>query len=261
MNPEYEIMNLAFSLEKLRQGLGPDDPAVKDVLGNESPDTLARRVVEGTGLADAELRKTLWEGDAKAIADSQDPMIILARKVEPMARALRTRHDDEFEAPLEQASEQIAKARFAVLGNQVYPDATFSLRVTFGSVRGWDEKGVEVTPFTQVRRLYERTTGQDPFRLPERWVKARQQLSPETRFNFTSDTDIIGGNSGSPMIDASGRLVGLAFDGNIHSIAGAYWFDQRVNRTVGVHPAIMVEALDKVYGARGLIEELGLDAR
>ena len=150
----------------------------------------------------------------------------------------------------------IADARFAIYGTDTYPDATFTLRVTYGAVKGWEEKGEIVDPFTRTRRLYERTTGERPFKLPDTWIAAREALDPDTPFNFSATTDITGGNSGSPIVAADGRLVGLAFDGNIHSIAGDYWFDESMNRTVGVNTAIMLEALDTVYGADHLIEEL-----
>ena len=150
----------------------------------------------------------------------------------------------------------IADARFAVYGKDIYPDATFTLRVTYGSVTGWEEKGEMVEPFTLTSRLFERTTGERPFKLPNTWVAARESLNPNTHFNFSATTDITGGNSGSPMIAADGNLVGLAFDGNIHSIAGDYWFDESNNRTVGVNTAIILEALDTVYGADHLVDEL-----
>lgn len=187
---------------------------------------------------------------------SDDPMIVLARQVEPYAMELRRRYDDEVEAPLKQASEKIAKARFAILGKNVYPDATFTLRVTFGAVDGWMEKGEQVVPFTRIGRAFERATGEDPFRMPDSWLEAKDRINLDTPYNFSSTTDIIGGNSGSPVINARGELVGLAFDGNIHSIAGDFWFDERLNRTVSVHVAAMLEALKVVYGADHLAEEL-----
>ncbi len=256
VDPGYQELGLAFSLDKLREWLGPDDELVKAVLGNESPRNLAQQLVSGTRLADVELRKELWEGGSAAVQASDDPMIMLARKVEPFAMELRRRYDDEVEAPLKQGSEKIAKARFAILGTNVYPDATFTLRVTYGAVDGWMEKGEKVVPFTQFGRAYERATGNDPFRMPDSWLEVKDRLNLDTRYNFSTTTDIIGGNSGSPVINARGELVGLAFDGNIHSIAGDFWFDERVNRTVSVHVAAMIEALRVVYGADRLLDEL-----
>lgn len=259
VDPGYETLVLAFSLEKMREWLGPDDPTVRELLGGTSPGELAERLVAGTELDDPQVRRALWQGGSEAVAASDDPMIVLARRVEPRARELRQRWDDEVEAPLERASEQIARARFAVLGSSVYPDATFTLRVSYGSVRGWTEDGETIPPFTRLSRLWERATGEDPFRVPESWQRARNEMDPATPFDFVADTDIVGGNSGSPMVGADGRLVGLVFDGNIHSIAGSYWFDEELNRTVAVHPAIMLEALETVYGADGLLDELALD--
>jgi hypothetical protein len=184
-------------------------------------------------------------------------MIELARLVDPMARAIRKRYEDEVEAPIDAASEQIARARFRAYGTSVPPDATFTLRLNFGTVQGWKEGAHEVEPFTYLSRLFERATGQEPFKVPDSWLNAKGQLDPGTRFNLSTNNDIVGGNSGSPLLDASGRLVGLMFDGNIHSIAGSYWFDPALNRAVAVDPAIMLEGLRKVYKANELLAELG----
>jgi hypothetical protein len=174
------------------------------------------------------------------------------------ARALRKWHEEEIEAVVEVAQEQIARARFAVYGTSVYPDATFTLRLNFGSVQGWEENGVPVEPFTRLGRLFERATGEPPFAVPASWVAARPQLDLATPFNLSTNSDIVGGNSGSPLIAADGRIVGLLFDGNIHSISGAYWFDAAKNRAIAVHPAIIREALTKVYKPQTLLAELGL---
>jgi hypothetical protein len=257
--PDFEELRLSYSLDKLREYLGPDSKYVKKILGTESPEALARELVSGTRLGDAAYREELWDGGLAAIEASDDPMILLARKVDPDARAYRKRYEDEVEAPEKQASERIAEARFAVEGTSNYPDATFTLRVSFGSVKGWMEKGEMVSPFTTIATIFPRVTGDDPFRLPASWLEAEPQLDPDTRFNFVSTTDITGGNSGSPVIDREGNLVGLVFDGNIHAIAGAYWFDESMNRTVSVHPAVMLEALKKVYGADHLVGELSAE--
>ena len=253
-----EQLKLTFSLDKLLERLGPDDPVIHAVIGKESPRELATRLVKGTQLHDAAFRKELWEGGAAGVQASDDPMIEFARQVEPFARELLGQYLEQVEAPLNQASEQIARARFAVLGKNVYPDATFTLRVTYGTVQGWNEKGREITPFTRMGRVFERETGQDPFVVPPSWHRAKDRLALETRYNFSSNTDIIGGNSGSPVINAQGELVGLAFDGNIHSIAGDYWFDETANRSVSVHVAAMLEALKTIYGAENLVDELSI---
>jgi len=252
----YDDLRLAFSLDKMREWLGPDSPYVKTILGNESPDALAARLVANTRLDSVDYRRELWEGGIEAVRASDDPMIRLALAIEPAARELREAYEEQVEAPLTRGQEMIADARFRVYGTETYPDATFTLRVTYGSVVGWEEKGEYVPPFTRTRRLFERATGEPPFRVPETWESARPALDPRTNFNFVSTTDTTGGNSGSPVIAADGTLVGLAFDGNIHSIAGEYWFDPSLNRSIGVNTAIMLEALDKVYDADHLLQEL-----
>ena len=259
--PEYETLKFAFSLDKMRETLGPDDEVVRRVLGKDSPEALASRLVHETKLADPAARKALWEGGASAVDASQDPMIVLARSIDAEARALRKTYEDEVQAPVATGQEKIAKARFAALGTNVYPDATFTLRLSYGDVRSWVEKGQQVEPFTKLSHLYERTTGQDPFRLPQRWLDARSKLDPNMPFNYVTTNDIVGGNSGSPAVDAQGRLVGLLFDGNIHSIAGSYWYDEARNRAVAVHPAILLAALRQVYGAEAIANEIAGKSR
>jgi hypothetical protein len=254
--PELEQLELSFSLEKLREYLGPDDPIVRKLLARDSPDTLARRLIAGTKLADVKVREDLWQGGDKAIAQSQDPMIALARELDPESRSVRKVYEDRVQAPVTNAQERLARVRFAILGTSTYPDATFTLRVSYGAVAGWKEKGTEIAPFTQLDRLYERATGQPPFALPQVWLDAKPKLDLSTPFNFCTTNDIVGGNSGSPVIDAQGRLVGLAFDGNIHSIAGRYGYDPEVNRAVAVHPAIIMTALEQVYPAQHLANEI-----
>ena len=254
--PSLDKLTLSFSLERMREWLGPDDALVRSVLGSESPDSLAARLVDGSKLADAKLRAQLWDGGAAAVDASNDPMIQLARKVDPEARSIRKRYEDEVEAPTRIASERIARARFKILGTSTYPDATFTLRLNFGTVQGWVEKGEPVAPFTTLKVAYDRTTGQKPFRMPPRWVERKSSLNLDTRFNLSTNNDIVGGNSGSPLINAKGELVGLMFDGNIHSISGSYWFDVEKNRAIAVDPAIMREALTKVYHADAVVKEM-----
>ena len=258
VHPELENLTLSFSLERMREWLGPDDETVRALLSKDSPDTLAARVISGSSLADPQARMRLWNGGPEAVAASHDPMIELARLVDPTARAMRKRYEDQVEAPIDAASEQIAQARFRAYGTSVPPDATFTLRLNFGTVQGWKEGDREIEPFTHLSRLFARATGQEPFKVPESWVNAKDQLDMETKFDLSTNNDIVGGNSGSPLLDASGRLVGLMFDGNIHSIAGSYWFDPAMNRAVAVHPAIMLEGLRKVYKANELLAELGI---
>lgn len=256
--PQLEKLTLSFGLERMREWLGPDAPIVQQLLVKDSPDTLAARLVDGSRLADPQVRRQLWEGGAAAIAASQDPMIELARAVDAESRAVRKRYEDEVQAPDDAGSEKIARARFHVYGTSQPPDATFTLRLNFGTVKGWHEDDRDIEPFTHLARLFERATGQEPFKVPDSWMAARSGLDMNTRFDLSTDNDIVGGNSGSPAIDRAGHIIGLMFDGNIHSIAGSYWYDARLNRAVAVDPAIMLEGLRKVYRADALLAELGV---
>lgn len=258
--PDFEIVKLGWSLSKLREELGADHPVVRQVLGKDSPQQLAERVIRGTKLGDVAVRRALWEGGADAIAKSDDPMIALARAVDPAARELRARYEREVQAVTQQAAEKIARARFAQLGTGVYPDATFSLRLSYGAVQGWEWGGQTVPSMTYIRGLYERATGSDPYKLAPSWESSREKLNLDLPMNFVSTNDIIGGNSGSPVINAKAEVVGLVFDGNIHSLGGAFWYDARINRSVSVHSAAMIEALRKVYDANHLADEI-LDGR
>jgi hypothetical protein len=255
--PELEVLTLSFSLERMREWLGPDHPVVRRLLSKESPESLATRLIAETKLDDAEVRKKLWQGGKVAVDASLDPMIGLARAVDHDARAVRKRYEDEVEAPIAAAAQRIAAARFKAYGTNVYPDATFTLRLNYGTVQGWVEYGAPIDPFTHLGRAFERATGASPFRIPDRWMTVKNQLDMRTPFCLSTNNDIVGGNSGSPLIDVDGKIVGLMFDGNIHSVAGHYWFDAATNRAIAVHPAIIREALDKVYGAKSLLTELG----
>jgi hypothetical protein len=180
------------------------------------------------------------------------------RSIDANARAIRKQYDDEVEAPIAAAAERIAAARFKAFGTNTYPDATFTLRLNFGTVQGWMENGIAMEPFTHLDRAFERATGDSPFKIPDSWMKVKGSLDMRTPFCISTSNDIVGGNSGSPLIDADGAIVGLMFDGNIHSVAGRYWFDPANNRAIAVHPAIIREALEKVYGAKALIAELNM---
>lgn len=254
--PQFEETRLAWTLEKMRQSLGADDPFVHEVLGKKSPDQLARELVEGSKLADPSVRMQLWKGGAAAVAASNDPMIVFARKIDPEARRLRKAYEDDVEAPSKKAAEAIARARFERDGTSSYPDATFTLRLSYGKVIGWNEKGTPVKPFTDFAGLYRRATGADPFKLPQSWLKAKSSLDLSTPLDFVTDNDIIGGNSGSPVIDRDGHAVGLIFDGNIHSLGGNFTFDDRVNRAVAVDTAAIVAAVRNVYHLPKLAAEL-----
>ncbi len=226
------------------------------MLKNESPESLAERLVRATQLSDVAVRERLWEGGVEAIAESKDPFIVMARALDRVSRDLRTRYESDVEAVEEKNAAIIAKIRFDQLGTGVYPDATFTLRLSYGEVRGWNENGKPVAPTTDFAGLYARQTGFDPYALPQAWLDAKSRIKLDTPFNFVATNDITGGNSGSPVINRKGEVVGLAFDGNIHSIGGSYVYDERLNRMVAVHSAGIIEALDKVYQAKNLIKEL-----
>jgi len=256
--PELENLTLSWSLERMREWLGPDHPVVKQLLAADSPDTLAAKLIAGTKLLDPAERKRLWDGGQAAIDASDDPLIRLAVAIDAPSRAVRKQYEDEVEAPISAASEKIAAARFKAYGTHVYPDATFTLRLNYGTVAGWKERGEDVAPFTYLKRAFERATGEPPFRIPASWEQVRDTLDMDTPFCLSTTSDIVGGNSGSALVDAQGRIVGLLFDGNIHSISGNYWFDTAKNRAVAVHPAIIRESLQKVYRADAILRELGV---
>jgi hypothetical protein len=253
---EVEVLTMSFSLQRMREWLGPDHPLVRRLLSKDSPDSLATRLVAETKLDDPEVRRKLWEGGKAAVDASRDPMIELARSIDAESRAIRKQFEDEVEAPISTASEKIAAERFKAYGTQVYPDATFTLRLNYGTVQGWVENGSPVDPITHLGRAFDRSTGVSPFKIPDSWLQVKGQLDLQTPFCISTTSDIVGGNSGSPLINADGRIVGLMFDGNIHSISGAYWFDTAKNRAIALHPAIIHEALEKVYGTKALLAEL-----
>jgi hypothetical protein len=253
---DQEVIGLELWLSKAREFLTADDPSVKRLLGNESPEGLAARAIAATTLDQKAVRQALIAGGKAAIDASTDPLIVLVRRAEPDARAINVRMNREVNGQISRAAERIAKARFAVYGNSVYPDATFTLRLSYGTVKGWTYNGVVVPPTTTIAGYFERGTGEFPFVVTPSWAAARASLNLATPFNISTTNDIIGGNSGSPLIDRQGRIVGAAFDGNIHSLGGNYAYDERLNRTVSVTTAAMTEALTKVYKADRLVREL-----
>ena len=215
--PAFEKVKLGFSLTKFRELIGADAPLVQRVLGKQSPEQLAASLIAGTRLGDVAVRRALWKGGAAAIAKSDDPFIRLAVALDPEARALRTRYERDVEAVIQKNTELIAQARFAMAGDATYPDATFTLRMSYGVIKGWNEAGQPVAPFTQMRGAFERATGAPPYDLPKSWLARKGRLNLATPLNQVSTNDIIGGNSGSPMLNRNAELVGLIFDGNIHS--------------------------------------------
>jgi hypothetical protein len=257
--PKLERINMEFWLSKTREYLGADDPDTQLLLDRESPEGLADRLVGATRLADPALRKALWDGGLKAIEATDDPMIQFALKIDPAARRIRAQYEDQVTGPAEKASEAIARARFAVYGDSVYPDGTFTLRLSYGAVQGWTWQGKAVAPFTSFAGLYASATGAPPFDLDTRWAAAEAKLNPDTIFDFVTTNDIIGGNSGSPLLDAKADVIGTAFDGNLQSLGGDYGYDAAVNRSVVLSSAAIAEALKKIYGADALLAELGAD--
>jgi V8-like Glu-specific endopeptidase len=253
--PEVEQMVLEFWLSKLRENLTADSAGTKTFLGKESPEALSARL-STSKLADPAYRKQLWDGGMTAIQASDDPMIKFILATDPASRAIRKEYEDRVTGPTDRAAEKIAKARFAVYGTSTYPDATFTLRLSYGKVEGWTEAGLPVKPFTYFAGLWDRATGQFPFALTPRWQNAQGKVNPQTVFDFTTDNDIIGGNSGSPAIDAKGEVIGAVFDGNINSLGGAFGFDDVSNRAVIVSTAAITEALKNVYQNDRLAAEL-----
>ncbi|MBS0410328.1 MAG: S46 family peptidase [Proteobacteria bacterium] len=253
--PDLERVTLGFWLSKVREYLTADDPNTRLLLGRDSPEALAAQLSQSR-LGDPAVRKALWDGGMKAVLASDDPMIRYILKIDPTARQIRGQYDEQVNGPTTQAAEKIARARFVAYGDRIYPDATFTLRLSYGKVDGWSYRGVTVPPLTTFAGLYDRATGQDPFKLDPRWEAARARLNPDTVFDIATTNDIIGGNSGSPLINAKGEVIGAVFDGNIHSLGGNYGYDGTINRAVAVSTAAITEALRKVYGADALAAEL-----
>ncbi len=253
---DFEIALLTFALTKLRENLTADHPAVKKIFGSRSPNEIATSIVEGSKLKNIEYRKKLFEGGEKEILASKDPMILFAMLMDPESRAVRKKYEDEIEPMIKKNAEKIAKAQFAVYGTGTYPDATFTLRISYGTLKGYPENGATVKPITTVSGAYNRHTGRDPFALPDSWLVAKNALNLDTPFNFCSTNDIIGGNSGSPVINKDAEIIGLIFDGNIQSLGGEFGFDESVNRAVAVHSAVLLEALRKVYSADRIADEI-----
>jgi hypothetical protein len=253
--PELEQVALEFWLAKLRENLTVDSDGTKLFLGKDSPETLSARLTKSK-LSDPKIRKALWDGGMAAIQASNDPMIKYVLATDGMSRGVRKDYENRVTGPVDRAAQKIAAARFAIYGTSIYPDATFSLRLSYGKVEGWSDNGVTVPAFTYYKGLWDRATGQFPFALTPRWKNAQGKVDPATVFDFVSDNDIIGGNSGSPAIDAQGNVLGAIFDGNINSLGGAFGFDDRVNRAVSVSTAAITEALKNVYGDQSLVAEL-----
>ena len=257
--PELEVSSLESSLQWMCELLGAGDPTVAAALGGKSPRARAEELVAGTKLGDVEERKRIAAGGKAAIESSKDPLIALVKALDPESRKLRKRYEDEIESAQREGYAKIAAADFAVRGENQYPDATFTLRLSYGTVKGWQEGGRTIAPFTNFAGLYERAAerkGERDFELPARWANQRDSINPNTPFNFVSTNDIIGGNSGSPVFDKKGEVVGLIFDGNIDSLVLNNAYSDERARAVSVDARAIVESLRRVYDAQALADEL-----
>jgi hypothetical protein len=239
--------------------MGQENEFAQMVLAGKSPRDRAAELIRGTTLKDVAVRKRLADGGLKAIQASNDPMIQLARQIDPESRRIRQEFEQQVDEPQRQAYAKIANARFAVYGSSVYPDATFTLRLSFGEAKGYSEGGEKVPWATTLGGTYEHAAAhnnKEPFELPKVWTERKSQLKLSTPFNFVSTADIIGGNSGSPVINRQGELVGIIFDGNIESLVLDYIYTDKVSRAVAVHSSGILEALRKIYTADRLVAEL-----
>jgi hypothetical protein len=255
---DMEILTLGDALTELTERLGYGDQTVQNVLGGKSPRARASELILGTKVRDVAVRRQLYAGGAAAVAAAHDPMIELARKIDDESRTLRKTYEAEGDIE-QQAQAIIGKARFAIEGTSTYPDATFTLRLAYGQVKGYQENGVAVPALTTIAGLYQRSAdhgNREPFDLPARWVEKKGGVNLDTPYNFVSTCDIIGGNSGSPTVNQKGEFVGIIFDGDIESLSADLAYDGVQSRAVSVHSAGILEALRKVYGVAALADEL-----
>jgi hypothetical protein len=257
--PELDELQLSWWLSKTREILTVDDPRVRTLLGEESPEGMAERLAAGSTLGDPAVRRALWEGGLEAIEASDDPLIRFALAMQPVNRPVRDQWEAEVEAPTARASEALAAARFAVYGDAIYPDATGTLRLSYGKVEGWTYDGRTVEPLTTFAGLFDRATGADPFVITPRIAAARDRIDMDAVMNMSVSTDTIGGSSGSPAINARGEIIGANFDSTVLTQRNAYGYDINVNRSVIVTTQAVTEALRNIYGMDHLVEELGVE--
>jgi hypothetical protein len=259
IHKDFEELKLTDSLEYMVELLGADNELAKQVLAGKSPEARAEELVAGTKLGDVAFRKELAAGGKAAIEASTDPMIVVARMIDPKAREVRKRYETEVIGVERTNYAKIARALFETEGTKLYPDATFTLRLSYGAVEGYMENGKKVPAFTTLGGLYARSDkfkNEFPYNLPPRWVEKKSALNLNTPFNFVTTNDIIGGNSGSPTINQNGELVGLIFDGNIQSLVGDFMYDPSVNRAISVDTRGMLEVMKKVFNANEIVSEL-----
>ena len=255
---DLEILKLTDSLTFLASELGADDPLVGKVLAGKSPRERAAELINGTKVRDVAFRKQLYDGGVAAVTAAKDPMIELARLVDADSRALRKVSEEQNEVK-EEAHAAIEQARHTLEGAESYPDATFTLRLSFGTVKGYKENGGYVKPFTNFVSLYAKAAAMNnkpPFDLTPAWKDAESKLNPDTPLNFISTCDIIGGNSGSPVVNRAGEFTGIIFDGNLQSLPWDEIYSDEQGRSISVDSAAIIEALEKVYGMKALAEEL-----
>jgi hypothetical protein len=256
ISPELERVKLTGSLMFLGQSLGGEHPLVAKILAGTAPEARAAELSAGTKIADPAVRRKLADGGLKAIQSSEDAMVRLAILIDDDARKLRKRFEEEVEEVEQQAYADIAKARFALRGTSTPPDATFTLRLAFGVVKGYDVDNVTVPFTTNFGGAFARETGRDPFALPKRWHDRKPKLDLKTPFNFVSTADTIGGNSGSPVLNRAGELVGINFDRNRHGLVRNYVYTDHQARHISVHSRAVLEALRHVYDADRVLAEL-----
>jgi len=257
--PELEEAKLTESLKFMVAKLGANSTLAGKVLAGKSPEARAKELVRGTKLTSAAERKRLLEGGAEAIRSSDDPMIALARAIDPDARTLRREYESQVDEPLTQALTQINRARFALYGSGLYPDATGTLRLAFGVVKGYEQDGEQIPPWTTIGGAFQHEQRHDakpPYQLPESWHTAHDKLDLKTPFNFVSTADITGGNSGSPVVNRNGDLVGIIFDSNRQGVAMNFAYEDVQARAVSVDSRAVIEALRNIYGADALLAEL-----
>lgn len=256
--PGLEQVRMEWWLSKTREWLTVDNPNVRALLGNESPEQLSARLIEGTSLGDPAVRRALWEGGLAAIEASDDPLIQYLLRIQEPTRAVRADWEEKVQAPTDRASEQLAALRFQTYGDTVYPDATGTLRLTYGQIEGTDVPGQRFGAFTTFAGLWDRATGAAPFDVAPRLLAARDRIDGSTVLNMAVSSDTIGGSSGSPVVNAAGEIVGANFDSTVLTQRNAYGYDRNVNRSVIVTTGAVTTALRDVYGMQHLVEELGV---
>ena len=256
--PTLDQVRMEWWLSKTREWLTVDDSRVRDLLGPESPEAKSARLTAGTTVGDPAVRRALWDGGMEAIRASNDPMIKFALAMQDNSRAIRSDWEARVQAPTDRASERLAAARFAAYGDAVYPDATGTLRLTYGKIEGSDVPGQRWGPFTTFDGLWDRATGAAPFDVAPKLLAARDRIDGDTVLNMAVSSDTIGGSSGSPVVNAAGEMVGANFDSTVLTQRNAYGYDRNVNRSVIVTTGAVTAALRDVYGMDGLVRELGV---